>query len=108
MLQNNIIQNNIIQDNIIQDNIKVKKKYIYKRSRLPYYGWLHPCILCGIITSNLEDVGQLYKINEIYKFIAYLCPRCKIKKHSGNKEINKKFKLVAESYINYYYPNTIC
>ena len=97
----------MIHENILQENKKIKKKYIYRKTRLPYYGWLHPCIICGIITSNIEDIGQLEKQYEIYKFITYLCPRCQIKKHSGDKEVNKKFKSTTTRYINYYYPNTI-
>ena len=65
----------------------LREVYLKHESHLPARGWLHACWTCDIITSRTLDYNKITKGKRIYKFIVYLCPKCKKKlKKPENQE----------------------
>ena len=63
-----------------------------EESQLPDYGWLHPCIECGIITSKYITKTHLkFNKKKNNSDIIYICSQCQ-KNNKLVENIGKYFK----------------
>jgi uncharacterized protein YlaI len=68
---------------------------LYAESHLPKKGWLQACIMCEIITSNINHDRTLKIKNKTFEIQTYLCPHCQRK--LSDVEFNDKYKSVVQN-----------
>jgi uncharacterized protein YlaI len=80
----------------------IREVYLYSDTHLPTRGWLQGCWECETITSRIITYKTVTKGKFTYKFIVYLCPRCKkrINAKKEKEEFNTKCNEFIDDHLN--------
>ena len=80
----------------------IREVYLYSDTHLPRHGWLQGCWECETITSRIITYKTVTKGKFTYKFIVYLCPRCKkrINAKKEKEEFNTKCNEFIDDHLN--------
>jgi hypothetical protein len=78
-----------------------REVYLHSDTHLPIYGWLQGCWECESITSRIITYKEITKKRLTYKFIVYICPRCK-KQINLDAEKKKDFNTKCDGFIEDY------
>ena len=79
----------------------IREIYLHSKTHLPVHGWFQGCRQCDEITSRINTYKTVTVGKRVYKFIIYLCPRCR-KSFVVNKEKNEKFNTKCDKFITKY------
>jgi len=72
------------------------KSHIYKKTHMPYKGWLQGCFLCENITGFTEN----FTADNAYTYIVYICKPCQNNKNNNIKLTNIYEKNVFDWILN--------